>query len=232
MPHINIRLVHEADSTRILEIYRPYVEQTAISFEYEVPTQAEFTERVRNVAREYPYLVYTIDENIVAYAYAHKHMERAAYQWNATLSVYVDSGYQRQGIGKQLYACLIEILKLQNITMFTASSRPPTLTARSCMNPSAFAVLASTVKPDSNTASGTTLPGSRKALVTTRPTRRLSSPSEILILRLSPQFSRGTAKLHRQKDKASGQYSFIRAISSSGAPGGPHVHCRDCRCAP
>ena len=115
MPHINIRLVHEADSTRILEIYRPYVEQTAISFEYEVPTQAEFTERVRNVAREYPYLVYTIDENIVAYAYAHKHMERAAYQWNATLSVYVDSGYQRQGIGKQLYACLIEILKLQNI---------------------------------------------------------------------------------------------------------------------
>ena len=115
MPSIKIRLVQETDSERILEIYRPYVEETAISFEYEVPTQAEFTERISSVAREFPYLVYTIDETIVAYAYAHRHMERAAYQWNATLSVYVDSGYQRRGIGKQLYACLMEILKLQNI---------------------------------------------------------------------------------------------------------------------
>ena len=115
MPSIKIRLVQETDSERILEIYRPYVEETAISFELEVPTQEEFRERIRSIARDYPCLVYILDGNIAAYAYAHRHMERSAYQWNATLSVYVDKSYQRQGIGKQLYACLMEILKLQNI---------------------------------------------------------------------------------------------------------------------
>lgn len=115
MPSIKIRLVQEADSKRILEIYRPYIEGTAISFELEVPTQEAFQERVSGIAQEYPYLVYMLDGRITAFAYAHRHMERAAYQWNATLSVYVDSAYQRQGIGKRLYACLMEILKLQNI---------------------------------------------------------------------------------------------------------------------
>jgi phosphinothricin acetyltransferase len=110
-----IRLVQEADSERILEIYRPYIEKTAISFELEVPSQEEFRERVRDITQEYPYLVYLQDGSIAAFAYAHKHMERAAYQWNATLSVYVDGAYQRQGIGKQLYACLMEMLMLQNI---------------------------------------------------------------------------------------------------------------------
>ena len=115
MPSKKIRLVQETDNARILEIYRPFVEETAISFEHQIPTQQEFTERIRKVALEYPYLVYLFDENIVGYAYAHRHMERAAYQWNATLSVYVDKGFQRQGIGRRLYACLMDILKLQNI---------------------------------------------------------------------------------------------------------------------
>ena len=115
MPSIKIRLFQEADSERILEIYRPYVEETAISFELEVPTQEAFRDRVRGIALEYPYLVYLLDGSIAAYAYAHRHMERAAYQWNATLSVYVDGRYQRQGIGKRLYTCLMEILKMQNV---------------------------------------------------------------------------------------------------------------------
>ena len=54
MPSIRIRLVQEADSKRILEIYRPYVEETAISFEHEVPTQEEFNTRVRSIAQDYP----------------------------------------------------------------------------------------------------------------------------------------------------------------------------------
>lgn len=115
MPSIKIRLFQETDSERILEIYRPYVEETAISFELEVPTQKAFRDRIRGIALEYPYLVYLLDGSIAAYAYAHRHMERAAYQWNATLSVYVDGRYQHQGIGKRLYTCLMEILKLQNI---------------------------------------------------------------------------------------------------------------------
>ena len=45
-PPITIRPVSTADSQALLDIYRPYVEHTAITFEYEVPTVEEFTRRI------------------------------------------------------------------------------------------------------------------------------------------------------------------------------------------
>ncbi len=110
-----IRLVQESDTCEILDIYEPYIKDTAITFEYEVPLFNDFSTRIVDISSEYPYLVYLKDDKIVGYAYAHRQKERAAYQWNAELSVYVDKAYLRMGIGKALYTCLIEILKLQNI---------------------------------------------------------------------------------------------------------------------
>ncbi|MDK2982327.1 MAG: hypothetical protein PWQ55_2674 [Chloroflexota bacterium] len=115
MPSKEIRLVQPADSARILEIYRPYVETSAVSFEVMVPSVQAFQQRVEAIAREYPFIVFLSDGEIAGYAYGHRHMERAAYQWNATLSVYIDVPFQGQGIGSQLYLCLMEILKLQHV---------------------------------------------------------------------------------------------------------------------
>lgn len=67
----------------------------------------------------------TIDNIVIAYAYAHHHMERAAYAWNAELSIYVDKDYHKQGIGRKLYAVLIEVLKLQNIVNLYACITVP-----------------------------------------------------------------------------------------------------------
>jgi phosphinothricin acetyltransferase len=110
-----IRLVQETDAPELLNIYEPYIRETTITFEYDVPSITEFTERIRKISSEYPYIVYLVDEKIVGYAYAHRHMERAAYQWNAELSVYVSQSYLRHGVGKLLYSALIELLKMQNL---------------------------------------------------------------------------------------------------------------------
>ncbi|WP_024734719.1 GNAT family N-acetyltransferase [Enterocloster asparagiformis] len=115
MDQVKIRPAVAADAAALLEIYAPYVRETTITFEYETPGKETFAGRIEGIAAEYPYLVCEIDGRIAAYAYGHRHMERAAYQWNAELSVYVDRGQLRRGIGRALYQAVMEILKLQNV---------------------------------------------------------------------------------------------------------------------
>ena len=110
-----IRPVRRADAPALLEIYRPYVERTDISFEYETPDVMEFASRIAAIAEEYPYLVCECDGHPVGYAYAHRHMERAAYGWNAEASVYLAEDCRGRGIGTALYGALIELLKMQGI---------------------------------------------------------------------------------------------------------------------
>lgn len=115
MLNYHFRFMQKQDIPAILNIYAPYVKNTSITFEYVVPTILEFSTRVENISAEYPYIVCVLNDTIIGYAYAHQHMERAAYQWNAELSVYIDNNYLRCGIGKKMYAILIDILHLQNI---------------------------------------------------------------------------------------------------------------------
>lgn len=115
MEKLIIRMAKETDAEEILAIYSYYITETPITFEYEVPSINDFKKRIREISSEYPYLVCLIDGIIVGYAYAHKHKERAAYQWNAELSVYLDKNSVSRGIGKALYTTLLKILKLQNI---------------------------------------------------------------------------------------------------------------------
>ena len=57
MSDITIRNATLADTPRILEIYAYYVEHTVITFEYDVPSLAEFEDRMRAIMQKYPYLV-------------------------------------------------------------------------------------------------------------------------------------------------------------------------------
>lgn len=110
-----IRLADEKDIEDILGIYAPYIKDTTITFEYEVPTIEEFKKRFYTVTDNYPYLVCTIDDKVVGYAYSSKHAERSAYMWDADFSIYINESYISYGIGKAFYTALIEISKLQNI---------------------------------------------------------------------------------------------------------------------
>ena len=57
MENVNIRVASPDDAEKLLEIYAPYVEKTAITFEYDVPTVHEFKKRIENTLERYPYLV-------------------------------------------------------------------------------------------------------------------------------------------------------------------------------
>ena len=111
---MKVRLADEKDSREILNIYSQYI-GTKITFEYVLPSIEEFKNRISDIKKFYPYLVCEENGKIIGYAYAHRQAQRAAYQWNAELSVYVDRDYTSKGIGKTLYSILIEILKLQKI---------------------------------------------------------------------------------------------------------------------
>ena len=117
---LTIRRAGTEDAAALLEIYRYYVLHTAITFEYEVPTVAEFANRITCTLQRYPYLVAEIDGQIVGYAYAGKFKERAAYAWNVELSVYVEKSQKRRGIGHALYHELERILKAQGVLNLNA----------------------------------------------------------------------------------------------------------------
>ena len=108
---ITIRFAQPGDAERILEIYTPYVTDTVITFETEVPTLDVFTKRIQDISKEYPYLVAEKEGRIIGYAYAHRYRERAAYQWDAELSIYIDHSETGHGIGSYLYKTLIDLCK-------------------------------------------------------------------------------------------------------------------------
>lgn len=89
MENIVLRTAKPSDADKLLEIYAPYVETTAITFEYEVPSVDEFRQRIENTLKKYPYIVAIKDDKIVGYAYAGTFKSRAAYDWDVELSVYL-----------------------------------------------------------------------------------------------------------------------------------------------
>jgi len=101
------------DSDAILEIYRPYVESTSITFETAVPTREEFRARVAGILKQYPYVVAEQDGAVVGYSYASPYRPREGFSWTAELSVYVRQDLREHGIGTHLYAALLDFLRLQ-----------------------------------------------------------------------------------------------------------------------
>ena len=111
---MTLRFADERDTPACLAIYAQYIE-TSITFETILPSEAEFAGRIRSYGAVYPWLIAEEDGNVLAYAYAHRAQERAAYGWNAELSVYVSEAAAGRGLGTRLYRALLELLKAQGI---------------------------------------------------------------------------------------------------------------------
>ncbi len=108
------RFATVGDAEEILSIYRQYID-TSITFEYTLPSAADFRERIASIVRFYPYIVAEDGGKIVGYAYAHAAFERAAYQWDAEFSVYVARDFVGRGLGRALYERLLELSRMQGI---------------------------------------------------------------------------------------------------------------------
>ena len=112
---LTIRIASETDVEELLAIYEGYVQNTAITFEYEVPSLDEFRERIHHTLQRYPYLAAEEDGKLVGYAYASPFKERAAYDWAVETSIYVSGERKQNGIGRKLYEELERILQRQGI---------------------------------------------------------------------------------------------------------------------
>ena len=99
---MNIRTASPENASALLDIYAPYVKDTAITFEYQVPTLEEFADRIRNTLKKYPYLIAEENGELLGYAYASSFKARAAYNWSVETSVYVRQGEHRRGVGRAL----------------------------------------------------------------------------------------------------------------------------------
>lgn len=105
-----IRPANEADAPYLLEIYRPFVETTAVSFETDLPSVEEFAARIANSLKQWQWLVAERAGRTVGYAYGSEHRKRQAYRWSVEVSAYVHPDFRRQGIGRALYLKLFEDL--------------------------------------------------------------------------------------------------------------------------
>ena len=122
---MHIRLANVFDAAEIAALYRPYVEGTIVSFELEAPGEAEMARRIERVLDKAPWLVLEEQARILAYAYASRHHERAAYQWSVDTSVYVRAGHHRRGLATALYSRLFTMLVEQGYyTAFAGISMP------------------------------------------------------------------------------------------------------------
>ena len=108
-----IRIATEADVPQMLAIYAPYIENTTITFEYDVPTQEQFLQRFRSITARFPWLVWEEDGTILGYAYGSAPFERAAYSWCAEDSVYLLPEARGRGIGTRLCIALEKVLTFQ-----------------------------------------------------------------------------------------------------------------------
>lgn len=108
-----IRFITLSDAQQALDVYAHYVKNTAITFEYSVPTLQDFTDRIITNTIDYPWLVCIYNNKVVGYAYGSRHRYKTAYQWSVESTIYLAPEIQNKGIGKIMYNALFSILKLQ-----------------------------------------------------------------------------------------------------------------------
>ena len=112
---MTIRTATMADVPRLVEIYGYYVENTAISFEYDIPSVEEFGNRVQKTLKNYPYLVVEEDGKVWGFVYGDAFVGRAAYRYSCELTIYLDYEARGRGYGRKLYETMEELLKAQGI---------------------------------------------------------------------------------------------------------------------
>ncbi len=113
MINYSIRKATQEDSAQILDIYTYYIENTAFTFEIDVPSIEQFTNRVNDICKDYPFLVCEQNSKIVGYAYASLHKQRQAYCYDVDVSIYLNKDSAGNGTGTKLYTALLKMLQMQ-----------------------------------------------------------------------------------------------------------------------
>jgi phosphinothricin acetyltransferase len=103
---VSVRPATADDAAACAAIYEPYVRHTAVTFEVDPPTAAEFAERIAAANRTHAWLALEQDGTVTGYAYGTVFKARAAYRWSCEVSVYLERSEHRRGGGRALYEAL------------------------------------------------------------------------------------------------------------------------------
>jgi phosphinothricin acetyltransferase len=111
---LKVRLVKSKDYKAVLDIYKPFVNATSITPEFNAPSLLDFSNRLKNITAQYPFLVCEMNQIIIGYAYATKFRQTDGHQWSVELTIYLSPDYHHKGVASALYTTLFSILKFQN----------------------------------------------------------------------------------------------------------------------
>lgn len=122
---IKLRIARSDDGEGILSIYTPYVEETNVTFDYDVEEAKVFCQKIDDMLLEFPWIIAEHEGNVIGYSYAKRHRDRVAYNWCAESAIYVHQDYQGKGLAKLLYEALLEILEAQNtVNVYAGIAQP------------------------------------------------------------------------------------------------------------
>jgi L-amino acid N-acyltransferase YncA len=122
---LTVRDASEADAPACAQIYRPYVTDTAISFESVPPSEAEMSARITAALATHAWLVAEVDQRVVGYAYGSRFAARDAYRWSCEVSIYLEMGRRRSGAGRALYQELLPRLVARGFRVAVAKMTMP-----------------------------------------------------------------------------------------------------------
>ena len=115
MANLKLRLAEQTDAKAVADIYRTYVEKTTLTFETRALSEAAMAEKIKNFGAVYPFLVCEQGDAVVGFAYAMRHMEQPAFDYNAVIVMYVDPSVCGRGIGRALYDALEGLLRAMGV---------------------------------------------------------------------------------------------------------------------
>ncbi|MCW2563912.1 MAG: yncA [Mycobacterium sp.] len=105
-----VRNATHHDAAACVAIYRPYVENSTVSWELDVPPVNEMATRIAAACDTHAWLVLEHDDEIAGFAYGHALNLHPAYRWTVQTGVYIDGDHHRRGGGRELYTQLLDRL--------------------------------------------------------------------------------------------------------------------------
>ena len=114
-----------ADVAACTAIYRTYVTDTPATFELDPPSAEEMARRVAACQEGHAWLVAEREGEVVGFAYGTRFAERPAYRFCCEVSVYLQPGRLRGGVGSALYAELLDRLTARGLQVAIAKVAQP-----------------------------------------------------------------------------------------------------------
>ncbi|WP_298494656.1 GNAT family N-acetyltransferase [uncultured Algibacter sp.] len=110
-----IRALQIDDAPALLDIYNYYVLNTTVTFDIDPISIEAFVNKLNLITKNYPFIVYEEDNEILGYAYGSQFRPKPAYNYVVESTVYVTHTAQGKQIGTKLYKELIRLLKQTNL---------------------------------------------------------------------------------------------------------------------